>query len=147
MKLYNSQLHEIENLERENRIKILAKRNIEFLVENYGIDKEFLKKKFELISKFKAHKISGAQRFHTLCAACFVLISCFRLRHRNRLTGVAEIPVHFVALEVANDLTLVVAHGHEKPPHTDAFKIDFKTSIFSFLNSIILPLHTPRPGE
>lgn len=85
--------------------------------------------------------------FHTLCAACFVLISCFQLRHRNKLTGVAEIPVHFVALEVADDLTLVVAHGHKKSPHTDAFKIDFKTSIFSSLNSIILSPHTPRPGE
>ena len=84
---------------------------------------------------------------HTLCAACFVLIFCFQLRHRNRLTGVAEIPVHFGAFEVADDLTLVVAHGHEKPPHTDAFKIDFKTSIFRSLNSIILSPHTPRPGE
>lgn len=79
MKLYNSELHEIENLERENRIKILAKRNIEFLVENYGIDKEFLKKKFELISvverEGKTHFVEyngKKEEINTTDAASFV---------------------------------------------------------------------------
>ena len=44
MKLYNKELEEIENKERERRIQAIAEKNISFLVEKYGIDESFLER-------------------------------------------------------------------------------------------------------
>lgn len=47
MKLYNRDLELIENREREKRVTELAEKNISFLVENYGINENVLRKRFE----------------------------------------------------------------------------------------------------
>lgn len=47
MKLYNRELEEIENQERQDRIESIVQRQIEFLVQNYGIDEKMLQDKAE----------------------------------------------------------------------------------------------------
>ena len=50
LKLYNKNLEKIEDKEKEKRFLKIAEKNIEFLVKNYGIDEQFLKKKLEMLS-------------------------------------------------------------------------------------------------
>lgn len=45
MKLYNRDLEEIENQERKDRIESIVKKQIDFLVQNYSIDKKMLQDK------------------------------------------------------------------------------------------------------
>lgn len=45
MKLYNRELEEVENEDREKRIQAIAEKNIAFLVSRYGIDEIFLREK------------------------------------------------------------------------------------------------------
>lgn len=50
MKLYNRELEQIENKEREKRILTIAEKNISFLVKEYGIDENILRHRLEKMS-------------------------------------------------------------------------------------------------
>lgn len=68
MRLYNRELEQIQNAERENRIQEIAEKNISFLVEKYGIDEDFLMKRLEKLSvverKGKTHfVIQNGEKF------------------------------------------------------------------------------------
>lgn len=50
MKIYNRELSEIQDLEMQNRIENILKKQIDFLVLNYGISKEMLESKLKGLS-------------------------------------------------------------------------------------------------
>ncbi len=55
MKLYNRELEEIENQERQNRVEKIVQKQIRFLVQNYGIDEKMLQKKAERLAVIERH--------------------------------------------------------------------------------------------
>lgn len=55
MKLYNRELEEIDNQERQDRIASIVKSQIEFLVQTYGIDEKCLQDKAEGLAVVERH--------------------------------------------------------------------------------------------
>ena len=105
MRLYNRELEQIQNAERENRIQEIAEKNISFLVEKYGIDEDFLMKRLEKLSvverKGKTHfVIQNGEKFeiNSNAPASFVTKKIWNLMEINGVLKMLYIQVTIMVI-------------------------------------------------